>query len=509
MNFSNKEQLAWQEKCAAIQSATKNRVRESAKEREQTKKRMLNNIHLFKHTIFPHYFPLEDAPYHIALNDELVSHKEIMQFRCVYRSGGKSVDSNLLCSTYLMLIGENPLTAIVSINQDKASVLLGDIQAELENNEIFKIYFGEQKVQGYWEDGEFLTKAGTLFKSFGAGQAIHGLRNGPHRLSLGIADDFDAEEFGKNKKRAKEAAYEIGTNMRAAMEGSEWKRTIINQNYKIKGGILSELLKDYGKLPASKVHIINICDEDGEPTWKARYPDKAAIKKKEKEWTPTAWKREFLNQPVIEGSIIKEEWLRYVKVKPLNEFPAIFRRWDLSYKVGGDYKSYAELVDDGTYFYLIDIDLKKIDMNYVADHHYKKRKEHRGKGRNLYDYYDATAAQKEVFLPYFKRAAQKYKDFVLPTDDYAPSTDKLVRMEATLAPLLMSGFLLFSEELLKNPDWEMAKHQLLSIQAGSKEHDDFPDNLEALVRLAEQKRALFCIDEDYEPSFDTFKKKSF
>jgi hypothetical protein len=99
-------------------------------------------------------------------------------------------------------------------------------------------------------------------------------------------------------------------------------------------------------------------------------------------------------------------------------------------------------------------------------------------------YYDASVAQKAIFEPILFRAASQYKSIYIPLPEHS-QTDKYIRIEATLTSALSSGKVVFSNKLKENPDWEEARLQLLGFEKGAKLNDDFPDTLEACVRLSQ------------------------
>lgn len=477
----------WDAHCERIQSATKGRAPiETFAEKEKTKKQLLDDIVLFKKTLFPHYCSLPDSKAHKMLNRELVKHKKITQFRKAFRGFAKSVDATIIMPIYFMLKGENYVCAIISENQDKAQVLLSSLQAELESNELLIYYFGKQVGYGKWQEESFLSKSGTLFKCFGINQSIHGIRYRQHRLSYAVADDFDKAEFAGNPKRVEKYAYEIHGNIKASFEGSEFKRLVIAQNHKVKDGVLSKLLSEMKNSPSTKIHTVNVEDKNGKPTWPERY-DEEGIKELKAEYTPRAFRAEFMNSPSSIGGIIDESWVKYGKVMKWNKYPALFLHLDMSYTVNGDYKAGALVgFDTGKReIHVLDIFCKQCDTHQVMNYYYDLVIQCRKLGVPLIASYDSSVAQGAVFEPIWNEVAKLRGIFQIPSARNAPSKDKYLRIEATLSPIMSKGKVIFDKALEGLPDTSVAIDQLTTVDKGTSGHDDFPDALEDVVRKAQ------------------------
>ena len=94
---------------------------------------------------------------------------------------------------------------LASANNENAIKLLGDLQAELEANQILIDDFGDFVSHGAWELGDFTTKQGTRFKAIGRGQSPRGLRNRQYRPDFILGDDMDDDKLVKNEKLVRQA----------------------------------------------------------------------------------------------------------------------------------------------------------------------------------------------------------------------------------------------------------------------------------------------------------------
>ena len=236
------------------------------------------------------------------------------------------------------------------------------------------------------------------------------------------------------------------------------------------------------KTEFSTVYLVNLVDEKGNPSWPERYSiqDCERIKKDTDTFT---YQREYCNKPVEEGKIFKAEWIRYRKAKPLATFACLLGHWDLSYKKEGDYKAMALLGFDELGLIILDLFCRKCELTEAVYYHFDLVKKLHDHGTGAGFYFDATAAQEEVFRPVFEQEAFKRRIFEIPLPDRTAVVDKFLRIEATLTNVFFNKTLAFAEYLKDTPDCITAVDQLLAFEKGSHANDDFPDTLEAAVRL--------------------------
>ncbi|TDL99611.1 MAG: hypothetical protein C4K58_06885 [Flavobacteriaceae bacterium] len=201
--------------------------------------------------------------------------------------------------------------------------------------------------------------------------------------------------------------------------------------------------------------------------------------------------REDYNNPIEEGKLFKAEWIKYTQVHGnKKDWTGLIAHWDLSYSKNGDYKACAILGFGGGKITVLDVFCRKCDLSEAVAWHFDKTEEYNKKGLSMLQYYDATAAQKEVFFPIFVAESQKRGYYSLPQPAHV-GTDKHLRIEATLTDVLFNGILQFDQKLKNTPDLDNALNQLLSFEKGMTGHDDWPDTLEAAVRIGRQ---LFALD---------------
>lgn len=405
-----------------------------------------------------------------------------------YRGSAKSIHGNVGNIAHLKENAEIYFALIVGKTEGQSKILLSDLQAHLEYNERYIKDFGMQMSYGSWSDGEFETRDNRFFKALGINQPFRGLRKYSHRIDFANIDDVEDRKQAKNKLLVKEYGEKITGDLGGAWDFKRG-RGVMSNNHIVKDGILDFVKKANKNNPHFEEEIVNLCDGKGNPTWHQRLnnDDVIRIHKRHDYYT---LQREFYNNPIEEGKILKEEWIRFVKIHGnKRNWNGVISIWDLSYKKDGDYKAGWFLAFGNGKIHAVEVFCRKCDISEAMKWHYKKMKEYADKGISVISYYDATASQKEVFAPLWRAEAERSGFYSIPMPDHA-STDKHMRIEATLTDVLFNKILVFDEKLQDTPDMENALNQILGFEKNMKINDDAPDSLEAGVRKG---RVLFSL----------------
>lgn len=308
-----------------------------------------------------------------------------------------------------------------------------------------------------------------------------------------MVDDCEDWKIAQNPTLVRERVQKITGDLGGAFAGDIQRLQICNNRF-VENGLIDGL---HEKLDGefTKTHTFNLstgsADEPGAPTWEEEFPRKRILIEHRKHDLNTL-KREFYNTPVSEGKTIKEEWLRYERFPANANLSFSIGFWYLSYKRDGDYKARPVIDVWRNKMYLTKAFCRKCEVTEAIRHHYDTVEAQKKKGSAALWYFDATAAQEEVFLPLFQQEMIRRKLYELPIPDHAPNVDKFLRMEATLVNVFFHGLLIIDERLKDDPDWKIAKAQILSLEKGMKGHDDFPDALERAVWKAQ----VHCVDRE-------------
>lgn len=483
------------------------------KETEEEKIKRIEQLLLPQNytTFFDYYFgtkthiPLADSQcawFHQKSYENIFKNNYITQFRLWFRGAAKSIHSNVGNVIALKQNNKVKFFLLVGINEKRAKQLLADLQAQFENNQRLINDFGNQITYGNWSDGVFETSDGCFFMALGIEQPFRGLRNYANRLDLVSIDDVEDRKVAKNERLVQERVEKIMSDLMPAF-GKDSQRIIISNNLIEKKGIVGSLMQKLNN-KYSDILKVDIVDQNGNPQWKERY-SKADIVRIKQMTDNNTWLREYMNTPVDEGKIFKPEWIKFKKIENFQSYKNIIGHWDLSYTTEGDYKAFVLLGNTGTEMHVLDIFCRKCDINEAIEYHFNLAKALQKNGIAAMFFYDATAAQEAVFMPIFQQKAFEFQTYAIPLPTRA-NVDKYLRIEATLTSVFYNKKIFFSDTILNNPDWEDAKFQLLSFEKGSAAHDDFPDTLEAAVRIS-QENTGFNTFYSFEPIIQKHKLK--
>lgn len=485
----------WKERCKQVQAFTDTSLmrKETPLEKEKRIRRLQSNYAAFCEYYFPHFLQLRDkttgevirtihnAPFH---NQAAQKVKNTPNLKAVFmwpRGHAKSTHMDIFTPLWLMFQTKRLINFMVVVgkSEDSAIRLLGDIQAELEYNQRIISDFGTQKNAGDWQEGEFKTKDGVKFLACGRGQSPRGLRDREARPDYIVIDDLDDDELCRNEKRV----HDLTDWVKEALFGSldvGRGRFIMVGNLISKTSVLFNLAHTKGVFLSKIVAV----DANGEPVWREKwtkeeaqaYADFVGFR---------AWNKEMMHNPIKDGTIFRHDWIRYKKVLPLNKYDQLICYTDPSFKstTSNDYKASRFWGKIGTEFHLIDCYVRQDTVG--------------GMVRWLYNLYESLP--EDVTVSFFMEAnflqdtildefteEGNRRGYQLPiTGDKRKKPDKLQRIEA-ISPLWERGFVFYNEALKDSPDMEVGIEQTLSLERGSRVHDDAPDADEGAIWMLQR-----------------------
>lgn len=485
----------WKERCKQVQAFTDTSLmrKETPLEKEKRIRRLQSNYAAFCEYYFPHFLQLRDkttgevirtihnAPFH---NQAAQKVKNTPNLKAVFmwpRGHAKSTHMDIFTPLWLMFQTKRLINFMVVVgkSEDSAIRLLGDIQAELEYNQRIIADFGTQKNAGDWQEGEFKTKDGVKFLACGRGQSPRGLRDREARPDYIVIDDLDDDELCRNEKRV----HDLTDWVKEALFGSldvGRGRFIMVGNLISKTSVLFNLAHTKGVFLSKIVAV----DSDGEPVWREKW-----TKDEAKAYADfvgfRAWNKEMMHNPIKDGTIFRHDWIHYKKVLPLNKYDQLICYTDPSFKstTVNDYKASRFWGKIGTEFHLIDCYVRQDTVG--------------GMVRWLYNLYESLP--EDVTVSFFMEAnflqdtildefteEGNRRGYQLPiTGDKRKKPDKLQRIEA-ISPLWERGFVFYNEALKDSPDMEVGIEQTLSLERGSRVHDDAPDADEGAIWMLQR-----------------------
>lgn len=500
-------QLEWQEHCRQIQSITNTRslVRETAVEKERRIRRLQKDYAAFCEYYFPHFLQQRDkvtgevvrivhnAPFH---NAAALKVKNTPNLKAVFkwpRGHAKSTHMDIFTPLWLMFQPKRLIDFMVVVgkSEDSANRLLGDIQAELQYNKRIIADYGKQMSLGDWTEGEFTTKDGVHFLACGRGQSPRGLRKRESRPDYIVIDDLDDDELCRNPRRVREITDWVKEALFGALDVGRG-RFIMVGNLISKTSVLADICKTKG------VHVseVKAVDGEGNPTWREKWTKEEARAYAEFVGY-RAWEKEMMHNPIIEGTVFKQEWIKYAKRPAWLDFDELVLYIDPSWKskktndtkaakLWGKYKSQlwhlrafvrkasvAELVRWCYDLYEWSLE-KNIPIRFMME----------------------ASFMQDIILDDFTIEGTQ-RGYQLPiTGDKRKKPDKFQRVEA-ISPLWERGFVFYDISQKDDPDMQAGIAQTLAFEKGMSGNDDAPDADEgAIWQLQRTTR-----QESFQPQF--------
>ena len=484
-------QLEWQEHCRQIQSITDTRslVRETAVEKERRIRRLQKDYAAFCEYYFPHFLQQRDkvtgevvrivhnAPFH---NAAALKVKNTPNLKAVFkwpRGHAKSTHMDIFTPLWLMFQPKRLIDFMVVVgkSEDSANRLLGDIQAELQYNKRIISDYGKQMSMGDWTEGEFTTKDGVHFLACGRGQSPRGLRKREARPDYIVIDDLDDDELCHNPRRVREMTDWVKEALFGALDVGRG-RFIMVGNLISKTSVLADICKTKG------VHVseVKAVDGEGNPTWREKWTKEEARTYAEFVGY-RAWEKEMMHNPIIEGTVFKQEWIKYAKRPAWRDFDELVLYIDPSWKskktndtkaakLWGKYKSQL---------WHLRAFVRKASVAELVRWCYDLYEWSLEKNISIRFMMEASFMQDIILDDFTIEGTQR--GYQLPiTGDKRKKPDKFQRVEA-ISPLWERGFVYYDISQKDDPDMQAGIAQTLAFEKGMSGNDDAPDADEGAI----------------------------
>ena len=497
----------WKEHCKRIQSITDTAAlaNETPIQKDRRKARLLANYAAFCEYYFPHFLQLRDktsgevvrivhnAPFHNAAAQKV---KNTPNLKAVFkwpRGHAKSTHFDIFMPLWLMFQSKRLVNfmVIVGKSEDSATRLLGDIQAELEFNQRIIADFGEQKNMGLWTAGEFRTSAGVKFLAVGRGQSPRGLREREARPDYIVIDDLDDDELCRNPRRVREMTDWVKEALFGALDVGRG-RFIMVGNLISKTSVLANICKTKG------VHVseVKAVDGEGNPTWREKWTKEEARTYAEFVGY-RAWEKEMMHNPIIEGTVFKQEWIKYAKRPAWRDFDELVLYIDPSWKSKktNDTKAAKLWGKHKTQLWHLRAFVRKASVAELVRWCYDLYEWSLEKNIPIRFMMEASFMQDIILDDFTIEGTQR--GYQLPiTGDKRKKPDKFQRVEA-ISPLWERGFVYYDLSQKDDPDMQAGIAQTLAFEKGMSGNDDAPDADEgAIWQLQRTTR-----QESFQPQF--------
>lgn len=502
----------WREHCKQVRAITSTAVMapETKSEQQQRIQRLQANYAAFCEYYFPHFMQLRDkttgqvvrtihnAPFH---NQAARKVKATPNLKAVFmwpRGHAKSTHMDVFLPLWLMFQPQRLISFMVVVgkSEDAAIRLLGDIQAELQFNDRIIRDFGEQKPQGGdWTDGEFKAQCGVKFLATGRGQSPRGLRDREARPDYIVIDDLDDDELCRNEKRVRELTDWVKSALFGSLDVGRG-RFIMVGNLISKCSVLYNVANTQGVF-LSKVYAV---DKDGNPTWQEKWTKQEAQDYRDFVGY-RAWEKEMMHNPIKDGTIFRHQWIHYKRMPKLNKYEALVCYTDPSWKstTANDYKACRLWGKLGRELHLIDCFVRQDTTGAMVRWLYNLYERSLEENASIQFYMEANLMQ-DTALDEFQAEGER-RGYQLPiTADRRKKPDKLQRIES-VSPLWERGCVFYNEALRDAEDMKVGIDQTLSLEHGSRAHDDAPDADEGAIYILQKQGRI----EAFKPRLGTRK----
>lgn len=477
---SNRDLLKrWNEHCAMVRASTSITFDESIAEKTVRIEHLKKDVKAMVEYYFPHYATAECAPFHIKFANAVKKNKRFKGHAEWGRGLAKSVWLDVIIPFWLWMNDEAHYVVVIGKNETAAAELLMDLQAEFESNMKIKSDFGDQKIVGSWEDGNFRTKSGFIGKSLGMGQSVRGLRVGSQRPDLCIWDDLDDRSLTKNPKRQREVADWIDRAVLGTMDGSI--RRGMGANNKFAPNMIHDILRE--RHPNWFWHTVNAYNPvDYSPTWSTKYPPNY-YREIEEDMGRLAALAEYNNTPHTEGTIFKEEQISWGKMPQIRSMKAIVGHWDIAYAgtATADFNAVKVWGYHDELYWYIEGFVKQTKMRAAVQYMCNVQK--RFKDIHVYWQFESQFWNDEVQRTIREVERQEGISLNLVKIDI-PKGHKYDRI-LTLQPYYQNNRIRYNDKMKADNDTQVGIAHLMGIEPGYKTPDDSPDaDQQAISRLS-------------------------
>lgn len=438
---------------------------------------------------FPHYATSECAEFQLGFSNRVLKDPIIKAFAQWGRGLAKSVWCDVIIPFWLWINDQAHYLVLIGQNHDKAKQLLGDLQGEFEANPQIIKDFGEQKLEGSWEDGKFTTRGCRewglrpfIGRALGMGQEVRGLRIGSQRPDLCVVDDVETRELIKNPKRQDEYVTWILTALIPTMDGPIRRLLYANNRFATRM-IQTELQKQQPRWYVS--HVPAYDRATFLPVWKAKYPKDYYLKLKD-EIGIIALEQEYLQEPVIEGKIFLPEQIIWDDLPRLDHLKVIVGHWDIAY-AGTSTSDFNAVriwgLDKSNLFWYIQGFVKQTKMKAAVEYMCAVQKS-LPKSVIIHWRFESQFWNDEVERTIREVSKEQGVNLLITKVD-TPRTKKYDRM-LTMQPRYQNNRMRYNRKMQADNDTQVGLAQLYALEPGYTTKDDAPDADEQAVAFLEK-----------------------
>lgn len=434
---------------------------------------------------FPHFAKCACGEFQTEAANLILKNRNLKAVFKWARAHAKSTHMDVFIPMWLKCQKERQINVMVIVgkSQDNADTLLSDIQAELQYNRRYIHDYGEQYNSGSWSEGEFVTRDDVAFFARGRGQSPRGLRYRDHRPDYIVIDDLDDDELCQNEARVSKLTDWVKEALFGALDGGRG-RFIMVGNLIGKNSVLARIAATKG------VHVsqVNIRDKNGRVTWKEKWTEEE-VEDLEQFMGYRSFQKEYMNNPITEGAVFKNDWIRWKPMNDLREYEHLVAYCDPSFKSStkNDYKAIKFWGKKTTELHNLRNFVRQCTTAEMVRWFYDLH-ESLPEGA-VCDYYIEANFLQDILLDEFA-VEGNIRGYQLPIRaDKRKKVDKFQRIES-ISPLWERGFVWYNEALKNDRDTLTGLEQLLALEKGSRTHDDAPDADEGAIYILQKRTRI-------------------
>jgi len=274
----------------------------------------------FLYVYFGRYIKYPIAPFHFKMieiaQDENIKRAAVMAFR----DSAKSTILNTAYSLWaIMGTPQKKHVVIASQTQQRSKDHLMNIRKEIEDNQLLSENLGPfRETEDRWHASTLIIpNYGARITAVSTEEDIRGLREGPHRPDLIIADDIEDSSSVKTRE-GRDKTFNWFTGELITM-GEIDTKVIVLGNFLHQDSVISrleELMK--GKKMKGVFLRVPLIDKNNNIAWPGKFPSLEAVEElKQSIGNEITWQRDFLLRAIPNDyQIIHPEWIYYYDELP-------------------------------------------------------------------------------------------------------------------------------------------------------------------------------------------------
>lgn len=343
-----------------IKSSTPAFINDTPEKQKKRIERAKRDIFFAAKTYFPHLCESEFGDIHVEMHAETEVMGSVIGV-AGFRGMAKTTLLSEIKTTWQAMFKKIKYCCQVAIDEKSAIDRSAAIFYEFKHNKRIIHDFGYMLKRGSQNPGKFVLKNGVKIHALGYGQAIRGKKHIGARPDWIVIDDLEAHETYNPDIAKKKLQYVLEEAYGALDRGRGrvvWLGNLTHRKsalnlFKNKS---DEKPSKYRKLLIYKLLI----EKNGKPcsAWKERFTMED-IERIREVMGELGFQRHMQMNPIVEGNLIKEKWLKYWTVLPT--FDRLVTYCDPSWK-GTKTSDFKAIVTIGLFeghYYIVDLWVRK------------------------------------------------------------------------------------------------------------------------------------------------------